>query len=317
MPTMIILNELSGSLLDQVRDAAPGWQIVNSSDPAVFKPQLAAAEIIVDWMGDVAADCLKPGTALRWIHSWGAGVNSMPLDRIKARNVWLTNSSGIHAYPISETILAMILAFARRLNLFIRYQQNSQWHSEADLDEIHERTIGIIGVGAIGTETARLARAFRMRVLGCRRSGAALPEIDRMYTLADLGEMLSQCDYVVNTLPLTPETRLIIGPAQFRQMQPNAFYVNIGRGGTTDTLALIEALQENRLAGAGLDVFDPEPLPPDSPLWNFPNVIITPHNSGASAYYDQRALAIFLANLQDYLAGRQPARNLVDLDLGY
>lgn len=183
--------------------------------------------------------------------------------------------------------------------------------------EMHGKTMGIIGVGSIGKETAKLAKAFGMNVLGCRRSGGNLPEVDQMYDIKGLNSMLSHCDYVVNTLPLTVETNHMIGEEQFNRMKPSTFYVNIGRGETTDTDALIRAIREQKIAGAGLDVFEQEPLPETSPLWEMENVIIAPHTSGATDHYFDRAIEIFKDNLKSYLVDGRPHLNLVDLERKY
>jgi len=178
---------------------------------------------------------------------------------------------------------------------------------------MHGETIGIIGVGDIGQETARLAKAFGMRVLGVRRSGEPTEHVDQMYSLEGLPQLLNESDYVVNALPLTEETYHYIGAKQFAQMKCNAFYINIGRGPTTDTEALLQALLSKQIAGAGLDVFEQEPLPADHPLWQMDNVILTPHSSGHTQYYGQRTLDIFLGNLHDYITKGKPTHNLVDL----
>jgi phosphoglycerate dehydrogenase-like enzyme len=234
-----------------------------------------------------------------------------------ARGIVLTNASGVHAFPISETILAMMLAFARKLHLSIRHQEQRAWKSVGPLGEIHGQTMGVIGVGAIGEETARLGKAFGMKVLGVRRSGAPSPHVDRMYGQDGLDEVLQQSDYVIVTLPLTPETRHLIGQREFMRMKASAYFINIGRGGTVHTEALLDALREGRIAGAGLDVFEQEPLPAASPLWEQENVIITPHNSGATVYYDDRAADIFLANLKAYLHNGRPSINVVDFNKNY
>ena len=303
---------------ERVRAAAPGWEVVQGKDSAVWLPHLKDAEIVAGWNRAAAGGWLEaPSSRLAWVHAWGAGVDSFPLAKFRERGVVLTNSSGVHPYPISETVFAMMLAFTRKLHVYVRQQQARMWHHARLGAEMHGRTAGILGVGAIGAETARLAKAFGMRTYGFRRSGGRCEWIDRMCGPAELDELLAAADYIVNALPLTAETAHRIGRPQFARMKPTAFYVNIGRGGTTDTDALIEALREGRIAGAGLDVFETEPLPADSPLWSMENVILTPHSSGSTAHYDRRALEIFLANLRAYIAGEEPGVNRVDLDLQY
>ncbi|ALS25547.1 2-hydroxyacid dehydrogenase [Paenibacillus sp. 32O-W] len=298
--------------LETIRSAAPGFDIV-TGDESELRARLEDAEIVVGWNGWTEEICLRPQSKLRWVQAWGAGVEHMPLDAFERRNIMLTNASGVHAYPISETVFGMMLSFARKLHAAARNQADKRWAWLGELEEIHGKTLGLVGVGAIGEEIARLARAFRMQVLGVRRSGAPSPHVDRMYDHHGLNEVLAESDFVVVTLPLTKDTRRLIDASRFKHMKPGAYFINIGRGLTVDTEALIEALRSGAIAGAGLDVFEQEPLPESSPLWAMENVIITPHNSGSSVYYDDRAAEIFVANLRDYVQGKEPGRNRVDL----
>jgi len=315
--TMIIMTPLNENQLRRVQSAAPGWRILNGKDRSVWLGHLPEAEIVGGWNKEAATACLAGHSSLRWVHNWGAGVDSLPLEAFRSRGILVTNSSGVHPYPISETIFALMLAFTRKIQVYVRNQAERKWHHANLGQELHGRTLGILGVGAIGRETARVAKAFGMKVLGLRRSGEPMPEVDRMYDYRGLNEVLRESDYVVNILPLTPETRHWIGEEQFRAMKPSAFYVNVGRGQTTDTDALMRALTEGRIAGAGLDVFEQEPLPPEHPLWGLDNVIITPHTAGSTIHYNDRVLDIFLPNLEAYLAGKPLVSNVVDLELGY
>lgn len=317
MPKIVFLRPLSQNQLEQIYTAIPPeWEVIHG-DKEQWTPHLKEAEIIVGWNGTVAEQCLNPNTKLRWIQNWGAGVDGMPLAEMAAQGIVLTNASGVHAFPISETILAMMLAFSRKLHLSIRHQIRNTWKSTGELDEIHGRTMGVIGVGEIGEETARLGKAFGMKVLGVRRSGKPSQYVDQMFDNFGLDEVLRLSDYIIVTLPLTPETYRLFGRREFGLMKASAHFINIGRGGTTDTDALLEALREGKIAGAGLDVFEQEPLPETSPLWQMDNVIITPHNSGSTVYYDDRAMEIFMKNIKAYLQNGQPSCNLVDFDKHY
>lgn len=317
MPKIVFFHTLSDAHLARIQATVPGWDIIHGKSVDVWQPHLKEAQIVCGWNKQAEQECLQPGTALRWVHNWGAGVDRIPIARLHEAGIVLTNSSGVHPYPISETVFAMMLAFTRKLHVYVRQQLERKWHHAGLRAEMHGKTIGIVGVGAIGTEIARLARAFGMKVLGMRRSGLPLPEVDVMYGRDGLGELLRQSDYVVVTVPLTDETYHMIGAEQFGQMKETAFFVNIGRGATTDTEALLAALRERRIAGAGLDVFEQEPLPPEHPLWGMDNVMITPHSSGSTEHYDDRALELFLRNLQDFAQGKQPSVNRVDPELQY
>lgn len=314
---MVIMMNLPANYIEQLSNAAPGWEIIHGKESSFWLQHLKDAEILAHWNKEANRECLNSESKLRWVHNWGAGVNGIPMNEFKQYDIRLTNSSGVHPFPISETIFAMILALTRQLHIYMRSQVEKKWKRSKNSLELHGKTMGIIGVGSIGKETARLAKAFGMKVMGIRRSGVTLPGVDKMYDLSGLDTMLSECDYVVNTLPLTDETRHIMGQDQFSQMKPSAFYINIGRGETTDTDALIFALNEKKISGAGLDVFEQEPLLEDSPLWEMENVIITPHTSGDTEHYNDRVMEIFIANLKKYLVDGEPNVNLVDLDKQY
>ncbi|MBB3108950.1 phosphoglycerate dehydrogenase-like enzyme [Paenibacillus phyllosphaerae] len=320
MDKIVVVNPVKDHHLDQIRAAAPAFELV-ASDVRFSEQELLHhledATVVVGWNAVTASFLRQPNARVRWIQHWGAGVEHLPLADIQARDIVLTNATGVHAAPISETIFAMLLAFTRQLHTAIRSQQERSWGKYGELGELHGRTLGIIGVGAIGEETARIAKAFDMRVLGVRRSGLATPNVDRMYDMPQLHELLSESDFVVNCLPHTAETKHIMDKAAFDAMKDASYYINIGRGATTDTAALLQALTDGKLAGAGLDVFEEEPLPADHPLWQMENVIVTPHNAGSTYRYTDRLIDIFTANLEQYAAGITPSINRVELKLGY
>lgn len=314
---LVVTLPLAAASLALIQAAAPDWEVIHGSED-VWRPHLHDAEIAVVWSGAVLAPCLADEAArLRWVHYWGAGVDGLPLAELARRDIILTNSSGVHALPISETVLGLMLALTRKLDTYVRQQSTRTWHHAGLNLEMHGKTVAILGVGAIGGEVARLAQAFAMTTLGVRKSAAAHPHIDRMVGLESLATVLPAADYVVNTLPLTAATRHIIGNAAFAAMKPTAFYINIGRGATTQPDALVDALQNGRIAGAGLDVFDPEPLPSNHPLWALENVIITPHSSGSTGRYEERAVDIFASNLRLYVAGKPISNHVVDYQHEY
>jgi phosphoglycerate dehydrogenase-like enzyme len=247
-----------------------------------------------------------------------------------------TTTSGLHAINIGEYVLASILAWTRKLPELFDLQRKREWPSDRWTryapSELRGATMGVVGYGSIGREVGRLAKALGMRVLAVKRRvelageqdayevngvgdpGGVLP--DALYSPEQLREMLALCDYVVLTVPLTRETQGMVGEEELRAMKPTAYLVNIARGQVCDESALVHALQAGWIAGAGLDVFAQEPLPEASPLWTMPNVILTPHLSGFSRNYEQRAADIFRENLGRYIAG-QPLLNVVNKSLGY
>ncbi len=298
---------------------APDMQLVVTDDRSQIEALMGDVEIAA---GHVAPALLAKAPNLRWYQQWGAGADwLMRHPEIAARDFIVTNASGVHAIQISEHILAFLLAFARRLPDAVRAQSQHRWQRQASpgdsVFELAGKTLVLIGVGAIGARTAQVAAALGVRVLGIRRNaGNAAPGVEQICGPERLHDFLPQADFVVLTVPLTPETRKLMGERELRLMKPTAYIVNIGRGGTIDEAALVRALAEGWIAGAGLDVFENEPLPADSPLWDMPNVIITAHYAGATPAYDERAMAIFLENLRHYVAG-EPLRNVVDKRLGY
>lgn len=314
MPKLVAFSGIGG-YADQLQAMLPGWEIV-CDDPGAH---VSTAEILYGWPGNAAG--IENAAALKWIQVTSAGVDYIPFGLLRERGIYLTTASGVHANSISESIFGIMLGFSRQLFNIHKDQLSKKWnHDYSDkggLTEIHGKTIGIIGAGTVGRETARLAKAFQMRTLGFRRSGEAASHIDQMYGPGGLHELLRQSDYVVNILPYTKDTDKLIGEKEFAAMKPAAVYINVGRGKTTDTAAVIRALETKQITAAGLDCVDPEPLPPDSPLWSMDNVFIGSHNSGGTDRYAERAIEIFMANLRDYLAGKAPGLNLVDYDLQY
>ena len=273
---------------------------------------------------------------LRWVQLDTSGVDHVTHTPLWSSPCQITTLNGVAPVNMAEFALAMMLAFAHHLPRMLDHQHRRDWPSPADRwhrfmpTELRGATVGVLGYGSIGREIGRVAHALGMRVLALRRSGTktgetyrvpalaavAPTEPDRIYLPDQLAPMLAECDYVVLTLPYTPQTRHLIDAAAFRAMKPTAVLVNIARGGVVDEPALIAALREGRIAGAALDVFEQEPLPPDSPFWAMPNVIISPHVAGFTPHYHERVMGVFAENLRRFLAG-QPLLNRVDRECGY
>ncbi|SFI62310.1 Phosphoglycerate dehydrogenase [Paenibacillus sp. UNC496MF] len=319
MGTIVSVHAFDDEQAAAIRAALPGHAFVQAAGlgEAQARDLLKSAEIILGWNRDVKKTLFTEGIALKWLQNMGAGIDHLPLDRVKELGIVVTNASGVHPFQISESIFAMLLSLTRGVHRAVRNQLESRWQPSPRLGEAHGRTIAILGVGAIGLETAKIAKAFQMKVLGIRRTEGAAEHVDEMYGMERLNDVLARSDYVVNCLPLTDATRGLIGAGQFDAMKSTAYYLNIGRGGTTDTEALVEALRSGGIAGAGLDVFEQEPLPEDHPLWGLDNVILTPHEAGSTDVYTARALEIVLENLAHYGAHGAPVRNLVDLRAQY
>jgi phosphoglycerate dehydrogenase-like enzyme len=311
-------DKLREEWLAQVQAIAPDMHVLVTRDRDEVEAALDEIEIAAV---SFPHDLLPRARSLRWLQQWAAGADwllrhpeAVELDFV------LTSTSGMHAIQIAEHVFAFLLAFARGLHRAVRLQERREWIPQSQhpgLFELDGKTMVLIGVGAIGERTARVARVFGMRVLGVRRNPEkSVSGVEAMAGPDRLLEILPEADFVVVTAPLTSETRGIIGERELRAMKPTAYLVNIGRGGTVNESALVRALREGGIAGTGLDVFETEPLPEDSPLWKMENVVITSHYAGLTPVYDERAMAIFLDNLRRYRAG-EPLRNVVDKRLGY
>jgi phosphoglycerate dehydrogenase-like enzyme len=276
-----------------------------------------AEVVVVPWaLPHASLQRLLSPAPLRWVHTMTAGVEHVVRALPPGREVVITNAAGIFDVPIAEMVLALILAVVKRIPVLLAQQRAHEWRL-VRLREIAGLSVGIIGLGSIGVEIARRCKAMGMHVIATRRHPErGAPFTDQVLAADQLPALLEASDFVVVAAPLTPETRGLIDAAALRQMRSDAWLINIARGRIVDQGALIQALQEGCIGGAALDVFDEEPLPPDSPLWEMPNVMVTPHNSWSTPHFKRREAELFLDNLERYLRG-EPLRNVVDLSRGY
>lgn len=278
-----------------------------------------AGELLADAVavaGTVSAEHLAQAPALQWVHSWAAGANHDLTPEMKASEVVLTSSVGNGAIPLAEHSMLLMMMLNRDVPRWMASQKAQVWERFTH-GELNGKTLGIYGVGHAGSDLAVKARAFHMRVLGCRRNyQSQVPGIDKMYSPDRLTEFVAQCDFVVVTAPFTPDTAGVFSADVFRAMKPTAFWICISRGGIADDDALLQALQEGWIAGAGIDAHGIEPLPGDSPFWTAPNTIVTPHNGATTQDTAQRGVDIFVDNLRRFVAGR-PLHNIVDKVHGY
>jgi D-2-hydroxyacid dehydrogenase (NADP+) len=294
------------------------------------------ADILYSWSIPTTVPGESPG--LRWIQLPSAGVDHLLGTPVWASDIVICSSAGIHAVPMAEHGMAMLLALVRQLPAIVRAQDTDSWNHDLGqhVGELRGRTMGILGWGKIGNSLAQLATAFGMRVVGTRYS-VAVPQgvpravsaysdppwlepddlpADIIYPSAQIDEVVSGSDVVVSLLPLTEETRHVLGERQFAAMPRGAIFISLGRGAVVDEDALIRALRSGRLAAAGLDVFESEPLPRSSPLWHMHNVIVSPHVGGNSDRTTERAAHLFAVNLSRYLEGHA-LLNVVDRTRGY
>ncbi|ABZ85322.1 d-isomer specific 2-hydroxyacid dehydrogenase, nad-binding domain [Heliomicrobium modesticaldum Ice1] len=291
------------------------WRICRSTGEALeFLP---GADILVTYGDGLTAEVLRRASKLRWIQSFAGGLEHIPFDVLREREITLTSAKGVHAVQAAEHTLGVMLAFVRQLPFFVRMQEQARWEDHVKLDEIHQKTVCIVGLGAMGMEIAHRALAFGMRVTGVNSDGRTVAEVHKTYPRDQIDLAIAEADFVVLAMPLTAASERRFGTREFSLMKRSAFLINIARGKVIDEPALVRALQEGQIAGAALDVFVEEPLPAESPLWKMPNVIITPHVAGRSPRYLDRALEIFETNLEAFLAEKPLPLNVVDLEKGY
>lgn len=278
---------------------------------------LPLVDVWVNYGFDVEEGEIEGADNLKWIMAYSAGIDKLPAKEIIKKDIKVTNVSGIHRHAISEQVFAYMLYHVRKFSELSKQQRNGEWNRRIKAQSLYGKTIGIIGVGAIGKEIARKAKAFDMKVLGVRRSGKETDFVDEIFPMEGLHRVLGESDYVVMVLPLTSETKHIMDREAFQAMKEDGYFINIARGEVVDTEALTWALKENIIGGAGLDVFEEEPLPKDNPLRYLENVIITPHVAGLFPGYIARANDVFNHNLGVYIENAGEMINIVNIKRGY
>ncbi len=312
LTTLLVSHQLNARYGAKVAAAAD--LIVLPADPAARLPDADCARVEVAFFsGDVFPDysrqffsTVRKAPHLKWLHAFNVGVDHPIYTELLARGVRVTTSTGSTAEPIAHTAIMGLLALARGFPRWLVGQRARQWNPERKVlpPDLHTQTAVVVGLGRIGAEIARLARALGLKVIGIRRSPRnAGDPVDELHAPAALPGLLPRCDWLVIACPLTPETRGLVDAQAIAALPKGARVINVARGEIVNEPALIEALKRGHLAGAFLDVFATEPLPPDSVLWELPNVLVTPHNSAVAAGNDERVLEIFLANLERWHRG--------------
>ena len=281
------------------------------------KTRLPMADIIVTYGEDLQEEDIHTASNLKWIMVASAGVEKMPHKAIIEKGVIVSNVRGIHKTPMSESVLAHLLALKRSLPEIYKNQRSSNWNRRIRSSELAGSTALILGPGAIGSEIGRLLQAFGVKTLGCNRSGNPVDHIEEIILFKDILQALPKADLIISILPSTEETKNLFGAEHFKAMKPSAIFMNFGRGDLVQDEVLLEALKNDEFAYAVLDVFENEPLPAEHPYWGMENVIVSPHVSSHSGQYVERTLDIFIPNLKQWLAqGTQPS-NLVNIEKGY
>jgi phosphoglycerate dehydrogenase-like enzyme len=319
--TVLVLANPADPQLKQLASLPEETSIATGDTAEAFARAAGQAGVLFNWSesGPLLREVFTMCPQLRWVHSRAAGLDGLLFPEIVESPVPLTNGSGVFSPPLGEFVLGAMLYFAQDFRRLIRCQAAGVWETR-DIEEISGRTVGIVGYGDIGRAVSTRARAMGMHVLALRRSGPPLsgvdPLIDQFYGPAARLEMMARCDYVVVSAPLTPETRGLIGAAEFAAMQPHTVVINVGRGPVIDESALADALAANRIRGAALDVFDTEPLPEGHPFYALENVLLSPHCADHTPDWLERAMQFFLEQFERFRKG-ETLLNVVDKSRGY
>jgi len=306
---------------EQLRSEFPALQVVQLNSYENVEQEIVEAEIMFGI--SLRPEQFLAARKLRWIHSQSAAVNELMFPELMDSDVIITNARDVHGPVVAEQVIAMIFALAKQIPAAVRFQQQHVWAQEAISRaarprEVAGATLGLVGLGSIGRNVAKRASSLGMRVIAVREhpEKEKPPHVDEVLPSSKLLDLLAQSDYVVLSTPVTPETTGMIGHQQLAFMKPGACLINVGRGPLIDESALIEVLRERKIGGAALDVFDQEPLPLDSALWDLEDLLITPHTAGLSEKMWERHYALFSENLQRYFSGK-PLLGLVDKHSGY
>ena len=313
--TILVLSKENDPQLEMLR----GLRHIEGHDPAAFADAVNDPVVIFNWSGShtLLRAVFLACHDVRWVHSRSAGLDSTLFPELVESPVPLTNGSGVFSQSLGEFSLAAILYFAKDFRRMLRNQMAGVWE-QFDVLEIDGQTAGIVGYGDIGRAIARRLKPMGMTVLATKRHPPqqADPLVDQFYRTEDLPAMLGRCDYVVIALPLTAETHHMISDAQFAAMKPSAVIINVGRGPVIDQAAMVRALTEKRIKGAGLDVFEQEPLPPGDPMYRLENVLLSPHCADHTADWLNQAMRFFVDQHRRFSQG-EPLENVVNKSLGY
>lgn len=316
-PKRIVLGGFAAGMGPALQSAVPDVEFIVAGTPEA-KAKIASADGLI---GVCNAELINAGKSIQWVQMVTAGAeNCVSIPAVKERNILITNMQRISGPVIAEHAIAMTFALTRGMDLFVRAQAKEQWNRNAPpgrMAVVDGKTLLVVGLGGIGSEVAKRAHALGMKVTATRASGRTGPEYVSYVGLPDeLPKLVSEADIIVNTAPLTPQTKGIFNAALFDKMKPTAYFINVARGGSVVTDDLVDALKNKQLAGAALDVTDPEPLPPNHPLWQAPNVIITPHIAGDSDLGYDAQIQVVRENLRRYAAG-EAMLSVVDISRGY
>ncbi|WP_085993156.1 D-2-hydroxyacid dehydrogenase [Oceanobacillus senegalensis] len=315
---MIVFSaKVSKKHQDKLQTSFPNQSFVFCDSAQEVKQHIGEAEVYVTFGDDVDEALLASASKLKWIQILSAGIDGLPFDVLQNRNIIVTNARGIHGIQMSEYAISMLLQVYRQAKEVIRNEEKQVWDKSVRINEISNKTMIIVGTGAIGSEVARLAKAFRMHTIGVSKTGRTLEFFDENYSMDMLNEVLPKADFIVSVLPSTGETKDIYAWEQFKKMKNGAVFLNMGRGDAVVEDDLLTAIRKQEISHAILDVVKEEPLPESHPFWKEENITITPHFSGVSPEYVKRALAVFEDNLNCFIEGKDCYINQINLSRGY
>lgn len=310
---MISTMPLKQAQLEQIKALRPDLEL---EVVKTFSEKDEQAEALLTYGWDVTEETLELYPNLKWIQGMSAGVDPFPLAKLAEKEVLLTNVRGAHAIQMAEHVIWSILTLFRQGRQVNQQQEQKIWSAKLRVEEIYEKTVCIVGTGAIGEAVADKCQAFGMNVLGISQSGKNRPGFDQMGTLAELPEFFGKSDVVVAIIPFTPETENFFNAERFSYMKDGSFFINVARGQVVDENALVQALESRKVGAAALDVFVKEPLAETSPFWTMENVVVTPHIAGRSSGYTKRMFNVLLENLEAY-PNVDKMINPIDLIKGY
>lgn len=321
-PSVYIRVDLPETLVNRLKEVCPNivvepWEFdAPEPEPTV---DVSECEVLFTLGFRDNLNILKKANKIKWVHSLSVGLDAMLTEDVQNSDLIITNTKGCTSVPIAEHVIAMISSLARGVPTMVRNQMKQDWGT-VPIRDLSESTVGIIGYGDIGYEIAKRCKAFDMHVIGCRRNPTKSDKkndpADLVVGLDQVDDVLSKSDFVVAALPSTNDTYNFINKERFNAMKEGSYFFNVGRGNTIVENDLADCLRNGKIAGAGLDVFEVEPLPKGHPFWRFDNVIVSPHNAYNSNNYLERVMGLFLKNLKLFYEGK-PLINVIDKKLGY
>jgi D-2-hydroxyacid dehydrogenase (NADP+) len=303
MNKVLVIDQNAAIYRDRLQAEFPALQIVADGDGKNLPQDLSDIEVFISFAMGLPQDFYRRASGLKWLQCLATGVDHVLRQPDLGPAVVLTSGRGVHGAPMRETVLYLMQGISRNVARLVEDNKAHFWERRF-YSLLYGRTAVVVGIGVVGIAIGQLLKAFGMRVIGVTRTPRQAEGFDDMLPMAQLNAAAARADFLINVLPATAENARVFGRELFAAMKPSAYYINAGRGQTTDEAALVEALQGRRIAGAGLDVFQTEPLPAGSPLWELPNVFITPHLGGYTSDYEDLIMPLITENLRLYLAGR-------------